>query len=779
MIFKSKVDLSWLACIFSEDIWCEGQSDSAASKRKLEQGAVTSKRATMPRGKREHDTNFRLRNVPRAPEHVPHRTSTSSASLSSLASLSASSTPSSISASASVSLPAASSINTASDRLASDARYIFQPYACSFTVAPVPTSGDSSTPSAPEGEADPGTPGTDGAGGNHALRHGVPVFRFNQDQTASISEGGKGRPLNKSVKSTGNCLRGQGRAREPLHLFDPWGTLAFIPAIICLLLALQWGGSQYPWGSARIIALFVVFSVLISIFGVQLWKQDRATIPPRILKKRSIWSSSANPGHPRRIDNLPMILSLVVGSILAGGVIAHVGSYTPFMLASFSMTAVGAGLISTLKMPFEIIFGLGAGLGMQQPMLTAQNVLKLEDVPIGTSIIIFSQTLGGTLFISIAENVFTNKLSSGLLAKVPSLSHAIILSAGATSLQTAIDPQFLGGVLEAYNDALIGAFYVSIAMAVPGREPLGWVAFTSASWTLVGNIMGIYLHSTYVYRWILERDVQARYICRNHAPLCRLVVRRPAFRAWEHHMAGGIPQDMDEDDKCARSRAGVAEAIRHRCERRNDAVREGYPENVQRIGTSGASTRDDFLDYIDEFEHMVVQEIDHLERRIIISAREDAADVTHDQDRQISAEGPGSGDDVSESRNGEHHVDNGLGPVEPPDKFQEVHAYQRFHRRLCRPHPREIGLNAGKMIQRAVGCGLGEALKGTYVSRRAMPQSKMELARVEGVGDSLFPPASGKFRKWFTVIYPVNCELSLSESSNYICFNVAANYRSF
>ncbi|KAJ7663449.1 major facilitator superfamily domain-containing protein [Mycena rosella] len=286
---------------------------------------------------------------------------------------------------------------------------------------------------------------------------------------------------------------------ERVHLFDPWGTLVFIPAIICLLLALQWGGSKYPWGSGRIIALFVVFGVLISIFiGVQFWKQDRATIPPRILKKRSIWSSSAyafsigasffilsfylpiwfqairgvSAVHSG-IDNLPMILSLVVGSILAGGVITQVGYYTPFMLASSVMTAVGAGLISTLKvnsghtkwMPFEIIFGLGAGLGMQQPMLAAQNVLELKDVPIGTSIIMFSQTLGGALFISIAQNVFTNKLVSGLLAKVPSLSPAVVLSAGATSLKTAIDPQFLGGVLEAYNEALVAAFYVSIAMA--------------------------------------------------------------------------------------------------------------------------------------------------------------------------------------------------------------------------------------------------------------------------------------------------------------------------
>ena len=31
--------------------------------------------------------------------------------------------------------------------------------------------------------------------------------------------------------------------------FDPFGTAVFIPAIICLLLALQWGGSKYEWSN--------------------------------------------------------------------------------------------------------------------------------------------------------------------------------------------------------------------------------------------------------------------------------------------------------------------------------------------------------------------------------------------------------------------------------------------------------------------------------------------------------------------------------------------------
>jgi len=75
--------------------------------------------------------------------------------------------------------------------------------------------------------------------------------------------------------------------------FDLYGTAFFIPAIICLLLALQWGGSKYEWNSWRIILLFVFFALLITAFGaIQFWKQDVATIPPRMMKKRSMWAAA-------------------------------------------------------------------------------------------------------------------------------------------------------------------------------------------------------------------------------------------------------------------------------------------------------------------------------------------------------------------------------------------------------------------------------------------------------------------------------------------------------
>ena len=287
--------------------------------------------------------------------------------------------------------------------------------------------------------------------------------------------------------------------KERVKQFDPIGTVFFLPCIICLLLALQWGGSKYPWSDGKIIALFVIFGVLaICFLSVQLWKQDNATVPPRIIKKRSImfgcwfvfclgasffifiyyipiWfqaikgTSAVESG----IRNLPMILGLVFISIISGIAITLLGYYTPFMIGSSVLMAIGAGLLSTLKVGsghpmwigYQALFGLGVGMGMQQPLIAAQTVCDLDDIPTATAVTNFCLTLGGALFISVGQNIFTNRLVTNLAATVPNLNPSIVLQVGATSLRQAVDPSNLSGVLSAYNGAITQTFYVSLAMA--------------------------------------------------------------------------------------------------------------------------------------------------------------------------------------------------------------------------------------------------------------------------------------------------------------------------
>lgn len=60
---------------------------------------------------------------------------------------------------------------------------------------------------------------------------------------------------------------------------------------------------------------------------------------------------------------------------------------------------------------------------------------------------------------------------------MPDLDASIVLRTGATELKNAIDPEYLGGVLTAYNLTLTQTFYVSVAcgaMSIVGAVFVEW-----------------------------------------------------------------------------------------------------------------------------------------------------------------------------------------------------------------------------------------------------------------------------------------------------------------
>lgn len=47
---------------------------------------------------------------------------------------------------------------------------------------------------------------------------------------------------------------------------DLGGTILFISSMVCLFLALQWGGLEYPWSSSRVWGLILGFGLLMIAF---------------------------------------------------------------------------------------------------------------------------------------------------------------------------------------------------------------------------------------------------------------------------------------------------------------------------------------------------------------------------------------------------------------------------------------------------------------------------------------------------------------------------------
>lgn len=169
-----------------------------------------------------------------------------------------------------------------------------------------------------------------------------------------------------------------------------------------------------------------------------------------------------------------MILANVFGIIVSGGLVTKFGYYTPFFLASSVVMSIGAGLLTLFTVEtsqpkwvgFQFIYGLGVGFGFQQGTVAAQAVLPISEVPIGTALVLFVQMLGGALFVSVAQNIFSNNLVKNLLAlDIPGLNPQVIVQAGATSIRHLVDPSRLPEVLVAYNDALVKTFQIALIMS--------------------------------------------------------------------------------------------------------------------------------------------------------------------------------------------------------------------------------------------------------------------------------------------------------------------------
>jgi MFS family permease len=275
--------------------------------------------------------------------------------------------------------------------------------------------------------------------------------------------------------------------RGKIDQLDPLGFVLVAPSVICLLFAIEWGGSKYAWNSGKIIALFVVFGILLLAFiASQIWRGDKATLPPRILRQRSIISAAAlsigigavlvlyafylpiwfqviqgKSPQSSGLSLLPLLLSNVLAVVATGVAITLTGYYTPFLIIGSCILIVGAALLTTWSVNIgagvwigfqvrrfqdvqqckitdystQIVLGVGLGSVLQGPNIAAQTVLPDKDVSIGLSFLQFVTFFSGSTFVTVAQTLLESKLVSGLGEIIPNLDPKTISDGGATAIR--------------------------------------------------------------------------------------------------------------------------------------------------------------------------------------------------------------------------------------------------------------------------------------------------------------------------------------------------------
>ncbi|KAI9928702.1 hypothetical protein MW887_001919 [Aspergillus wentii] len=246
-------------------------------------------------------------------------------------------------------------------------------------------------------------------------------------------------------KSTNDHLPTIQIIREKLDLI---GFFIFAPAIIQLLLALDYGGNQYPWDSSTVIGLFCGSATMFILFLTWEYRTGpEAMFPLHMVSQRIVacsclfmlflggMNACATYYLPlyfqvvkgvspmmSGVSTLPGIISQLILVILSGFLVRKVGYYLPFSISSAGLLSLGNGLLSLLSsstptrtwVGYQILIGAGRGLGTQAPLIAVQNILPKAETSIALSLLFFSQTLGQAIFLTLGQVIFINSLKSGL-----------------------------------------------------------------------------------------------------------------------------------------------------------------------------------------------------------------------------------------------------------------------------------------------------------------------------------------------------------------------------
>ncbi|RYP56888.1 hypothetical protein DL771_011530 [Monosporascus sp. 5C6A] len=288
--------------------------------------------------------------------------------------------------------------------------------------------------------------------------------------------------------------------RDKLKRFDWLGTVLIIPAVVCLLLGLQWGGSTYGWGDVRIVILFVLSAALLAAFG---WRQNQlqenAILPPRIIKMRSVlagawFSSCVNAtlavteyyiaiyfqgvkGYTATHSGLlisPLLVGIIIGNLCGGLGIMWSGYYNPFMVATTVLAPIASGLLSTISLDESVVktlfllgsLGLATGVGIQTPLVALQTIMKQDDLSIGLATTGFGATMGHAVWIVVSATIFRNRLVAEIEVHSPSVDATLLEHAGLSEIRAVVGSDRLRDVLLGYDDAVTQTLYLPVGLTV-------------------------------------------------------------------------------------------------------------------------------------------------------------------------------------------------------------------------------------------------------------------------------------------------------------------------
>lgn len=144
------------------------------------------------------------------------------------------------------------------------------------------------------------------------------------------------------------------------------------------------------------------------------------------------------------------------------------------MYASSILAPIASGLLTTINLDQSVgkasallgFLGVALGLGIQSPQLGVLTSLPIEDISIGTAVVVFGAGMGSALFVSASSTLFRNRLVNEVQQYSPSTNGTAVEAMGLSEIRGSIGADQLGAVLSGYNQAVIQTLYMPLALAL-------------------------------------------------------------------------------------------------------------------------------------------------------------------------------------------------------------------------------------------------------------------------------------------------------------------------
>lgn len=300
--------------------------------------------------------------------------------------------------------------------------------------------------------------------------------------------------------------------RRVEHRIDYLGAALLVAGVSPLLIAAEWGGREYAWGSSMIISLGVGGLVGIALFLLQENRAAEPILPLRLFSNPTISIACGAlfvvglamfgaivfvPQYLQVVTGaspttsglfmLPLMVGLMGTVTTSGRIIAKTGRYKRFPVIGMATVALGMYLLSFLDVGTSrayqsfamLVLGAGIGMVMQVLILVVQNSVDHRDMGVATSTATFARSMGGAMGVALFGSIMSNRLHfhiPRLLAATgaPSPSGGGGGPSGMSELLRspeeirALPEPMRGAILEGFARSLHVVFLAAIPLAILG-----------------------------------------------------------------------------------------------------------------------------------------------------------------------------------------------------------------------------------------------------------------------------------------------------------------------